>query len=354
MKFKNWKEYFDDRGNMVEKPKVEKIADYNGPDSKSPVAGDGQKVLGDKNAQPIAKAAKVGQPAPYKSANGNEKPVASKEKGLAGTGDQTLVYEPETDIKGGENMPGGKTVANAWPKTKTEQFLQKTQKMGMNEFAKYVLEGYTLTEEEEADLPTVTAYTAGKFHPHPPEVIRYITALVKNNSKILEALVHELKNSGCMGDLLKTSLSHPEANDELAGLLGDEQDGPMYAGGLARAMDGKYKKFMTDQEEMYESVGPPFGEPPSEEEPEEGGEGAEGPDGVAGPEGSESEDGQEGGEEAGKESHPDDPDAEFEKEEDDGMEQEKPAKKLKKKFAHHHMIDAMSGYDHMKDHMKGL
>ena len=32
--------------------------------------------------------------------------------------------------------------------------------------------------------------------------------------------------------------------------------------------------------------------------------------------------------------------------------EEKPVKKLKKKFAHHHLIDSMKNYEHMRAHMK--
>jgi hypothetical protein len=352
--FTSWKEYLSERGKMVEKPEVAKIADYKGPDPSSPEAGEGQKVKGDKKLDSMPNAPKPGKPTPYKPANRHESPKKSGEKGFASTGDSKLVYEPNTDIKGGDNMPGGKLVNGSWPKTKTEAFLDKTNKMTMHEFAKFMLEEYE--HDEDNDLPTVTAFTTGKIQPYPPEVIRYIVALAKNNKKILESLIHEMKNCGCMGDMLKSSMNHPEAFDHITDALGDTEEGPKRAGALARSMDSKYSSFLKDQEEMYESdlykesVAPPFGDPSEggdedDERPEEDeDQGTE----DQSPEGEEGQD--QGPEDQDREPTDDQSPPDIDAEEPQDKE-EKPPKKLRKKFAHHHVIDAMKNYDHMKKHM---
>ena len=343
-KFTSWKEYLNDRGSLVEKPEVEKIPDYKGPDPKSPEAGEGQKVKGDKKLDPIPNAAKTSKPASYKSATSNAPAKKPEDKGLSSTGDQKLVYEPNTDIKGGENMPGGKVVSGSWPKGKTETFLNATSKMGMYEFAKYMLEDYNVEDEE--DLPTVTAYAAGKHHPHPPEAIRYVVALAKKNKKILEALIHEMKNAGLMKGMLETTMEHPEAHEEMADILGDDEKGPKHAGALARAMDGKVSKFKQEQNDMYESVAPPFGDVG---DPIEGNKASD----YDAPDDSESPDGPD------DENAPDEePDQDAPDEEPNDMDSEeketpeKPEKKLKKKFGHHHLIDQMKKFDHMSEYMK--
>ncbi len=351
-KFTSWKEYLNDRGNLVEKPDIDKVPDYDGPDSKSPQAGEGQKVKGDKKLDPIPNAAKSsGKPAPYKSATSNEAPKKAEEKGLSSNGDQKLVYEPNTDIKGGENMPGGKVVSGAWPKTKTESFLEKTGRMGMYDFAKYMLEDYNVSDEDSDDLPTVTAYATGKIHPHPPEAIRYIVSLAKKNKKILEALIHEMKNAGLMKGMLETTMDHPEAHEEMADILGDDENGPKHAGALARAMDGKVNKFKQEQDDMWESVAPPFGSAAGdpfgnkdEDEPKNDED--------------DSDEDQGEGEEDGEDQSPEDDsseepkDSEKEMDSEEQEKEEKPEKKLKKKFGCHHLIDQMKKFDHLKEYMK--
>ena len=50
------------------------------------------------------------------------------------------------------------------------------ENMSAKEFASHMLEACSC-EMGDDELPTVTSYAAGKFHPHPPEVIKYITVL---------------------------------------------------------------------------------------------------------------------------------------------------------------------------------
>jgi hypothetical protein len=107
------KEYVDDQGKLVEKPEVQTVADYKGPDAKAPP--------GDKKA------------APYKPANDNTKsPTVDVEKsGLGELGDNKLKYEPDT-----ASDANGKVV-QSW--TKTESFLNQTKDMSLANFTKFML-----------------------------------------------------------------------------------------------------------------------------------------------------------------------------------------------------------------------
>ena len=214
----------------------------------------------------------------------------------------------------------------------------------------------------------VNAYAPGKFHPHPQEAMQYIVALAGKNDRILEQLIHTMKKEGLLGKLIKTVMEHPEAHDELANTFGDENDGPRHSRAFARALHKQHADFMDKQSSMYESVAPPFGGDDDEFDGPEEGEGDAGeledspddgqedgpPDGEEGDENQEgSPEGEEGDE--NQESPPEGEEGEEPSEDDEESRQpppqEKP-RKLKKKFAHHHLLDALSNFEHMRDAMR--
>lgn len=293
-------EYLNAKGTLVDAPSIETVPDYDGPDDKAPPGGG----------------------ANYK-ATGTPKAAAKGENGFGNMGEKSLKYNPANDSK------KEKTVAT-WPKTTTEAFLEKTKGMSMAEFTRFMLEdcGCGVPQAAE-DLPFVTAYSTGKIQPHPPEAIKYVVVLANKNDEVLGNLVHEIKGSGGLSKLLKTVLAHPEAYDELVGLMGDDNEGPNIAGSLARAMHSNFNKFLMDQEGMYESVAPPIGLDDEEEEGFGDNSFEEEPEDDHDMEGMDDEDHDDAG---------DDSDM------DDIPHHAKPQRKLKKKFAWNHMLDAMKKY----------
>lgn len=265
MSFLNLKEYLDGRGKLVTNPPVSKAADYSGPNPTAPVTSKVHKDAGGSSKS-------LGKHAPY--APKATKPAAIEKDGLAGKGKTPSPY-PEP----GEYDAEGKPVKSPWTKksknqspypaskakmVKTESFIQKTKDMPIADFMKYMYAecGVNMdsdSDDEDSDLPTVTAYTAGKFHPHPPEAIKYVAALAKANPRIMEMLIHEIKRQDGLGDLMSSTMDHPETYSVLSDLFGDPQDGPGRSKALVNSMDDKYQQFMDDQDGMYEAVAPPFG-----------------------------------------------------------------------------------------------
>lgn len=407
--FPSFMEYMDAKGKVVDKPEVETVPDYHGPDDKFP---------------PDSKV-------PYKTPVANKKPAAG-ESGLAELGDDKLKYEPtkgsdyevkkdvmkeymdekgkvlergREDIKGEYKMKvpaapsggGSKYVASAVKpgdralgelgdqelvyepdtknspkvKSKTESFLGKTKGMSLSEFTKYMLKECGCGQVEGDDLPYVTAYTTGKFQPHPPEVIRYISILADKNNGILENLVGQMISMGYLGKLLKAIFEHPQAYEELVSLFDDENDGPSRSKSFVGAMNNSYGKFLSNQENMYESVSSPIG---FEEEMEDDEEDRHHHD-------EEMEDEDHDDEEMGDHDdeemdfddeedfdNDEDSDEEDMDDEDMGLEDEESDdkdlgheevdhsehRKLKKKFAHDHLLDAMRNHEHMFKKMKGI
>lgn len=330
-------EYINSRGKVVAKPKTEKIADYDGPNPVSPQ----KPVTKGKNWDSMAASPKE-NPGPYR-APGKDKGQQKPESGLGDKGDKKLVYNP-----------------------KVEGFLRETKNLSSSEFAKYMLETCGCGGMTE-DIPGVTAYTSGKIHPHPPEAIKYIVYLSNKNDSVLNNMIHEMKETGCLSKLIKSLLDYPEAYDELSNLFGDDEEGPKRCGCLARAMDSSYNKFIDDQESMYESVGPPFGIDDendksddvfnNEEDDEE--------------DDMDSDDDFDMDDEDSEDSDFDmddeddmDSDADFDMDDEDSEDSDfdmddksmhkRPSKprKLKKKFAHDNLLSAMSNHNSIKDAMK--
>ena len=348
MSFKSWNEYLDERGKMVEKPEVDKVADYDG---KTPVAPEKVKPL--KNPDGKEQAGKqVGTPAPYAPANNKQKNPNKTTTGMADEGDKKLIYKPKIDQDTADAAKG--TVVSNYPnktgKSKTENFLDATAGMNMAEFTKYMVEECGCGSVDSEALPTVTAFKVGKFQPFPPEVIRYLAALAKDNDQVLENLIFELKRNGVFEKLVGQSMDHPEFYDHVVKLMGDDEDGESRSRSLVGAMDDHYQDFKKSQEDMYESVAPPFGdnEENDGEDKEQDDEGQPKDD-----QPNPAEDDQPSPDDMDDDKGPTMDGFGDDKAKDDDQSEVKPERKLKKKFPHHHVIDAMQDYDHMRDHMKG-
>jgi len=404
-RFPSFLEYLNDKGSVVEKPDVEQVPDYHGPDDKTPP---GSKV-------------------PYKTPL-TPKAAQKGEKGLSELGDEKLKYEPDTEVKydtkkdvmkesagmGGKarvdvkgdykekipNAPkdGKPYVAKAVkagekplgelgdednkyePDTdtskthkvaKTEGFVNRTKGMSLAEFTRYMLEECGCGQVSGEDLPYVTAYSTGKIQPHPPEAIRYVSTLANKNDGILENLVSTVIGMGYLNKLLKAIFEHPQAYEELTSLLSDEKEGPARCDSFVGSMNKSYSSFLSDQEGLYESVSGPMGfddemedeEFDAEEEdmdsdeelgPEDEMDDEDMDDEEFGPE-EEDEMDDEGDLDPEKEDEMNS-DEEFGPEEDhhgDEMEEEPRPRRLKKKFAHDNLLSAMKKHEFMMKAMRG-
>lgn len=327
-KLKN--EYMDDKGHVVDRPKVKLVADYDGPDDKAPPT--------DKSGN---------KPSPYRSANSADNPNKS-EKGFADMGDKNLVYKPE------DQKDTLKPLGSPYPNVKAESFIRSTKTMSPSQFMKYMTETCGCGTEVATDnLPMVTAHHAGRFHPHPTEAIRYVAALSEQNDKMLENLVHELKQVGAFNKLMNNMMEHPEAYEILASLFSEEA-GEKRAKSFARAIHA-----------VAEAVGPPMGLTGDQEESKERRKGFHHPDDEDedmpnGEEGDEDEDGLD-----------DDMPPEDEETPDDGSEEgmppegeeggddsvlasdDMPMPPKKKKLPHDNLMGAMSGFAPLRKAMQG-
>jgi hypothetical protein len=406
-KFPSFLEYMNDKGAVVDKPDTETVPDYHGPEEKTP---------------PNSKV-------PYKTPVANKAPEKG-ESGLAELGDKALKYEPKVDAKpevkkevmkeyvdengkitkvkvdinakyngkipesppdkgakpyiGSAIKPGDKALGELGHKEleynpdtqtaakvkKTEGFVNKTKGMSLAEFTKYMLDECGCGQVDDETMPFITAYTTGKFQPHPPEVIRYVTALADKNEGILNNLVSTMVSMGYLNKLLKAIFEHPEAYEELTNLLNDDQDGPSRCDSLVGSMSNSYNKFVSDQEGMYEAVGFPYGfdmDDMERGEDKEGEEGSDEDESEFDDEGSEDDsefDDEDSDDDSEFDDEESDDDSEFDDEEDHDSKdfeddlsgetepQAAPEKKLKKKFAHHHLLDAMRKHGHMMSAMK--
>ena len=234
LKRASFREYLDAKSKMIDKPPTETVPDYDGPDPKAPEYSIIPDQLSADGGKPSTK--KGPEQKPYRAA-GSDPGQKKGESGFADLGAKELVYNPGTG-------------------TKTEQFLDATKGMNLKEFTEFMSQECGCNIQSES-LPTVTAYAAGKFQPHPPEAIRYVTALANKNERLMESLVHELKREGALGKLVKALMDHPETYGEMTQLLSGSTEGLSRARSLARAMNENYSNFL--QEHLSEHVGPPFG-----------------------------------------------------------------------------------------------
>lgn len=203
-------EYLNASGKLVEKPLVDMKADYKGPDPNSPPG---------KNSTP------------YRAANSGGGKSSSAQSGLGDMGYKNLKYEPNTNTETGDK------VVSSWPKTKTEHFIAQTRDMSTAEFSQYMIEAH------------------GCKHVDFIKAVKYVAELANHNDSLMGNFVHEVKNTGGIGKLLRTILTQPEAFEELQELFGEKR-----AKSLRRTMN----------KQILEGVSPPIGpDGPNDEEPED-------------------------------------------------------------------------------------
>lgn len=333
------------KGTMKEKPDVKLVADMpdGSPDDKSPPQ--------EQIPPGYKKPGNPGNPHPYRAPE--SRMAKNKDGGLKqALGDMgeepKWVPDVSTDVE---------KVKPTWGHQQgVPQVGESIQGMNLLEVTQHVAR---LNEAcgmcGDSNIPMVTAFAKGKFHPNPLEAIKYVAHLAQENSEIMEHLLHNLKDGDVLGPLMKK----PESYGRLAEML-DGEDGPHAANCLARAMNDGYSKFMEDFDSMNENaLGPPIGfgddEEEEEDEDEEDNFSTGGPD-VELPDDEEPDDEDLDFDDMGSEKEFGD---EKDSEEpifppmDDDTPREKP-KKPKRKFSHNHMIDAMGQHQHMRDYMRSL
>lgn len=231
MKFQ---EYLDRNKKLKTSGTVKQIADFEGSIETKPAKEKKHKDAGGKGQD--------GEIKPYKGGTDAKDPNKGKlGDGFAHKGDSKLKYEPNTTVpaKVGE---GGKKHAT-WPKTKTQEWVDRTKGMSLAEFTK------TVRTEALKGLDECSCQES------PHNSIKETIAVCKCNQKYVSALVREMKRNGLFGKLVKEMVDHPETFKALAILM--ERD-EMYARKLAKAMNEMVAPPMGDENGGGDIGGPPM------------------------------------------------------------------------------------------------
>lgn len=217
MKYMNFQEYLDRNKKLQTSAPVKKIADFEGKVDTKPAKEKKHKDAGGKGQE--------GEIKPYKGGTDAKDPNKGKlGDGFADKGDKKLKYEPETladKSKSEEGVHGGKKQPS-WPKTKTQEWVDRTKNMSLAEFTK------SIRSEALKGLDECGCQEA------PHSSIKDTVSICKCNKKNVSAFVREMKRNGLFGSLVKEMASHPEMFKALAILM--ERD-EVYARKLAKAMN---------------------------------------------------------------------------------------------------------------------
>jgi len=210
MAFSSFQEYMDHKNKVKNDPKIEKVADYHGPQDTKPAK--------EKKHKDAGGSGQVGETKGYKPSNSPIDPNKGKKdgKGFADEGDKALKYEPGEVWVGGKDgvsnskngVPGGKNVST-WPKTKTQEWVNKNKGVSMSEFTKRM-------QQEVEDECGNNAYAT----------IRNVVELCQCNNKYINNLVREMKRNDLL-PLLSEAIAPPlhKYDDEMNDIDG-EMDAP--------------------------------------------------------------------------------------------------------------------------------
>lgn len=213
MAYMTFQEYLDRNNKLKTKASVAQIADFDGSVDSKPAREKKHKDAGGKGQS--------GESKPYKGGSDAKDPNKGQMMdGLAHKGDQKMKYMPDTTQgKDHDNIPGGKKAAS-WPKTETQDWLDRTKGMSLAEFTKTVRES-TLKGLDEC---------ACQEAPH--ETIKKIVHVCKCNNNNVSALVREMKRNGLFDNLMSEMANHPEAFHAIASLMEDESNARKFAKAL--------------------------------------------------------------------------------------------------------------------------
>lgn len=206
-KFTSFKEYLNKDGKTQEKPIVDAMADTAPEPTKSPPEA---KTKG-KGWEANVKDGN-GKPSPYKAPGTEKKGIivadgGEQGKGLADQGDKKLEYNPK--VKENPTYSNWDT-ETSWPKTKTEDFIDRTKSMSLPEFAKHMIDA----AKPGDDAPTVFAPREGRFRPNPYESVRYVAHLAMNNEQVMESLVMEFVRREGLPKLMEELFKHRKSYEE--------------------------------------------------------------------------------------------------------------------------------------------
>ncbi len=220
MAHKSFQEYLDNKSKMSNTGKVQQIADYTGPKAAAPGKEKKHKDAGGEGQK--------GTPKPYAGGTNAADPNKGKlGDGFAKKGDKALEYTPgkktpATKSNDPSGVPGGKSVAT-WPKTKTQEWIDRTKEMSLAEFTKAMQKHATKGLDE-------CACQNGDVL----ESVKTAVALAKANTSVMNSLVREMKRSGTFGKLVAEMLKHEETYGVIARFMEHDEK---YARRLVRAMN---------------------------------------------------------------------------------------------------------------------
>jgi hypothetical protein len=208
-----FQEYLDRNNKLLTKPAVKDIADYDGTVETKPAKEKKHKDAGGIGQTGDVKPYKVGMDA--KDPNKN-----TMKDGLADKGDSAMKYNPKMTSGKGDNMPGG-TKKASWPKTPTQEWVEKTKNLSLAEFTKVIrneaLQGYSECGCGET----------------PVDTIKKTVEVCRCSNRNVSALVREMKRNGLFSDLVTEMAHHQETFDVIANLMEDE----IYARKLAKSLN---------------------------------------------------------------------------------------------------------------------
>jgi hypothetical protein len=131
----------------------------------------------------------------------NEYPKIKDKDGLGCTGDQKNVYEPKTEPL--------QSKAPAWNKTNVKEWLNKTKKQPLSEFAKSIYE--EKNKNVKVDFNKIK---------NTEDLIEGFVKAVKNNPKLIESAARELNRSNLTESFLR-ELSRIENSKKISESISD-------------------------------------------------------------------------------------------------------------------------------------
>jgi hypothetical protein len=188
--FKSFQEYIDQNKKLVEKPKVAKIADFEGKQPRKPEKESLKKT--DCGCSSGGKG-QVGEASPYSNGENAKDPNKDDKAGLVYKGDQKLVYEPNVDEKSKETK--------TWPKTGMSEWLKDTRNLSIAEFTRRL-------KEENGNCSEGVQDAAKK-----------LVEACKCNKKNLLTLVREARRGKILEGLMKEVFNTPESFEILSKLI---------------------------------------------------------------------------------------------------------------------------------------
>lgn len=343
--FKQFSEYLNSKNKLQTSGKVKKIADFEGTVDKKPTKESKHKDAGGKGQD--------GKINPYKGGNDAKNPNKDDKGGFAHKGDSKLKYEPKTDVPAKVGNGGKKS--NTWPKTETQNWIDRTKGMSLAEFTK------NMRTEAYKGLNECACQDA------PHNSIKETVSVCKCNQRYVSSLVREMKRNGMFSKLFSEMVQHPEAYVTLAKLMEKDES---YSRKLVTALNEMISPPMGGSEDSNPMngmlkkkrpmpMGDDMGMDSEDDASQEDEEGAENPDEDFGDE----ENGEDGEMDMGDEENPDDMDDDGEDGEDMDMGGEDleggdmggsgpSMPHTKKKHGIDHLLGAMKSHPNMHGSMK--